>query len=162
MSELIYGRHTVMETLRANRRRLFRLWLEGENEPQAQGIIGEICAAAAEVKLPVHVIKGGLFEKLAQEKSNAQGVALEAGDYPYAELTDCLDLAVQQKEPPLFLILDHLQDPQNLGTLIRTADTVGVHGVILTRPPFGPHYARRDQRQRRRRRASALGAGDEY
>ena len=131
MSELIYGRHAVLETLRANRRRLFRLWLEGDKEPKEQGIIGEICAAAVALSLPMRVIKGGLFDKLAQENSNAQGVALEADDYPYVDLNDCLDLAAQRNEPPLFLILDHLQDPQNLGTLIRTADAMGLHGVIL-------------------------------
>ncbi|MCB0090855.1 MAG: 23S rRNA (guanosine(2251)-2'-O)-methyltransferase RlmB, partial [Caldilineaceae bacterium] len=55
MSELIYGRHAVLETLRANRRRLFRLWLEGDKEPKEQGIIGEICAAAAALSLPMRV-----------------------------------------------------------------------------------------------------------
>lgn len=131
MSELIYGRRAVLETLRANRRRLFRLWLEGDKEPKEQGIIGEICTAAAALNLPMRVIKGGLFERLAEQNSNAQGVALETGDYPYADITGCFELASQQKEPPLLLLLDHLQDPQNLGTLIRTAEAMGVHGVIM-------------------------------
>ncbi len=120
MSELIYGRRAVLETLRAKRRRLFRLWLEGEAEPRASGIMQEILAVANETNTPVRSLKGGLFDKLARENVNAQGVALEVGDYPYVEIEECLQRAKSVGEPPLLLILDHLQDPQNLGTLIRT------------------------------------------
>jgi 23S rRNA (guanosine2251-2'-O)-methyltransferase len=81
--------------------------------------------------VPTRTIKGGLFERLAQQNANAQGVALEVGDYPYVEVDDILARAKEKGEPPLLLILDHLQDPQNLGTLIRTAEAMGVHGIIL-------------------------------
>jgi len=67
----------------------------------------------------------------AESDANHQGVALECGDYPYAEVSDCLELAAERQEPALLLLLDHLQDPQNVGTLLRTAETVGVHGVVL-------------------------------
>ncbi|MFN3333331.1 MAG: 23S rRNA (guanosine(2251)-2'-O)-methyltransferase RlmB, partial [Caldilinea sp.] len=50
---------------------------------------------------------------------------------PYVDVDMCLRIARQAGEPPLLLILDHLQDPQNLGTLIRTAEAVGVHGVMI-------------------------------
>lgn len=131
MSELIYGRRAVLETLRAKRRRLFRLWLEGEAETHASGIIQEILAVANETNTPVRSLKGGLFDKLARENVNAQGAALEVGDYPYVEIEECLQRAKSVGEPPLLLILDHLQDPQNLGTLIRTAEAMGVHGIII-------------------------------
>ncbi|MBX3010596.1 MAG: 23S rRNA (guanosine(2251)-2'-O)-methyltransferase RlmB [Caldilineaceae bacterium] len=131
MSELIYGRRAVLETLRAKRRRLFRLWLEGTSEPQHTGIIGDILALATAQNVPTRPIKGGLFDKLASQSANAQGVALEVGDYPYVELEDCLAYARGVGEPPLLLLLDHLQDPQNLGTLFRTAEAMGVHGVII-------------------------------
>ena len=131
MSELIYGRRAVLETLRAARRRVYRLWLEGEGEVAVTGILAEITAAAQAANVPVRAIKGGLFEKLAQQNAHAQGVALEVGDYPYAEVDDLLERAKAAGEPPLLLILDHLQDPQNLGSLIRTAEAMGVHGVIL-------------------------------
>ena len=131
MSELIYGRRAVLETLRANRRRFYRLWLEGEKSTENLGIIGDICVAAAERQVPMRTIKGGLFDKLTQQNVNAQGVALETDAYIYTDVEQCLDLADEQGEPPLLLILDHLQDPQNLGTLIRTADAMGVHGVII-------------------------------
>lgn len=131
MSELIYGRRAVLETLRAQRRRLFRLWLEGEREPKRTDIVGEICDQADQLSVPTRTIKGGLFDKLASQNSNAQGVALEVGDYPYVELDDCLARAAERQEPPFLLLLDHIQDPQNMGTLFRTAEAMGVHGVIF-------------------------------
>jgi 23S rRNA (guanosine2251-2'-O)-methyltransferase len=132
MSELTYGRRAVLETLRAARRRIYRLWIEGDNNaPAPTGIVTEIIAAAQAANIPTRSIKGGLFERLAQQNANAQGVALEVGDYPYVEVDDILGRARKQGEEPFLLILDHLQDPQNLGTLIRTAEAMGVHGIIL-------------------------------
>ena len=84
-----------------------------------------MCQAA---KLPVqHVPR----QELDQIDRNHQGVALQAGEYPYADLDDMLVLAAERKQDPFPLILDTLQDPQNLGTLLRTAEAVGVHGVLL-------------------------------
>lgn len=131
MSELIYGRRAVLETLKANRRNLFRLWLEGDRLPKEGSSLAEIVALAQEYNVPTRNIKGGLFDKLMREGVRTQGVALEAGDYPYATLDDCLANADAAGEPPLLLMLDHLQDPQNLGTLMRTAEAMGVHGIII-------------------------------
>jgi 23S rRNA (guanosine2251-2'-O)-methyltransferase len=129
MSELLYGRHAVHEALRADRRRIYRLWLE---EGKGKGdIVAAIEALAGEAKLPVRRVKGGVFDKLANQGVNAQGVALEVDAYPYASLDDCLHRAAEQDEAPLLLLLDHLQDPQNLGTLMRTAETMGVHGIVI-------------------------------
>lgn len=131
MSELIYGRRAVLETLRARRRPFYRLWIEGAGETKPTGVVSEIVAQAETLSIPTRAIKGGLFDKLATQQANAQGVALEVGDYPYVELDDCLDYARTRGEPPLLLLLDHLQDPQNLGTLFRTAEAMGVHGIII-------------------------------
>jgi 23S rRNA (guanosine2251-2'-O)-methyltransferase len=132
MSELTYGRHAVLETLRTARRRIYRLWIEGDNTPpENTGIVAQIVEAAQAAGVPTRAIKGGLFDKLAQQNANAQGVALEVGDYPYVEVDEILARAKQKGEQPLLLILDHLQDPQNLGTLIRTAEAMGVHGIVL-------------------------------
>jgi 23S rRNA (guanosine2251-2'-O)-methyltransferase len=129
MSELLYGRHAVYEALSANRRRIYRLWLE---EGKGKGeIIGQIEGLANEAKLPLRRIKGGIFDKLTGKGVNAQGVALEVDGYPYVALQDCLDLAADRDDAPLLLLLDHLQDPQNLGTLMRTAETMGVHGIVI-------------------------------
>ena len=131
MSELIYGRRAVLEALRAQRRRCFRLWLEGEGPTKPEGIVADIVATAEEQAIPVRPVKGGLFDKLARQNVNAQGVALEVGDYPYVSVDDCLARARAAGEPPLLLMLDHIQDPQNLGTLFRTAEAMGVHGIII-------------------------------
>lgn len=135
MSELIYGRRAVHETLRAGRRHVYRLWLESTADPRdslpTEGILGEIVAAAQTRNIPLRSIRGGVFDKLAADHSNAQGVALEVGDYPYVEVDAILGHARNIGEPPLLLVLDHLQDPQNLGTLMRTAEAMGVHGIIL-------------------------------
>ncbi len=130
MSELIYGRRAVYETLRAHRRHIFRLWVEGEGEPKGGGL-EPILDQAAALKVPVRTVKGGVFARLAQQNVNAQGVALEVGDYPYVQADEILRHARKQGEPPFLLILDHLQDPQNLGTLIRTAEAMGVHGILI-------------------------------
>lgn len=133
MSELIFGRRAVLETLRAARRRVYRLWLEGAegSKPKAGDILGEIEQLAQAQNVGIRWIQGGMFEKLARQNQNAQGVALEVDDYPYVELDEILAHARQTRQAPFLLILDHLQDPQNMGTLFRTAEALGVHGVII-------------------------------
>ena len=131
MSELIYGRRAVFEALKANRRRYYRLWLEGERPPKPGSIVADIQALAETRSVPTRSIKGGLFDKLMRQGVRAQGVALEVDNYPYVTINDLLERAHEAGEPPLLLILDHLQDPQNLGTLMRTAEAMGVHGIII-------------------------------
>ncbi|HEY1016275.1 MAG TPA: 23S rRNA (guanosine(2251)-2'-O)-methyltransferase RlmB [Herpetosiphonaceae bacterium] len=128
MAELLYGRNAVMEALRAGRRKLIKLHVaEGAKE---SGPVGELLELARQRKLAVaRPARAELDRKLAG--ANHQGVALEAGAYPYADLDDLLERAASQGEDPLILILDHLQDPQNIGTLLRTAELVGVHGVVI-------------------------------
>ena len=60
-----------------------------------------------------------------------EGVAAEVGDYAYSDIVDMLDHARAQDEQPFILLLDSLNDPQNFGTLLRTAEAVGVHGVVI-------------------------------
>lgn len=128
MSELLSGRQSVREALRANRRRIYRLWLLGQEGESQTGITGEIVALANDRGVPVKAVRGGVFDRLTEQRVNHQGVALETDAYPYVELEKLLRGA---KTPPLLLILDHIQDPQNLGTLIRTAEAVGVDGLLL-------------------------------
>jgi 23S rRNA (guanosine2251-2'-O)-methyltransferase len=127
MSELLAGRQAVREALRANRRRIYRLWLASDDMDKT-GITGEIIALAEGQNVPVKPVNGTLFETLSEQRVNHQGVALETDGYPYADLETILRA---KTEAPLLLILDHIQDPQNLGTLIRTAEAVGVDGLLL-------------------------------
>ncbi|MFN2195080.1 MAG: 23S rRNA (guanosine(2251)-2'-O)-methyltransferase RlmB [Anaerolineales bacterium] len=126
MREWIPGRHPVYELLKAGRRQVFELMLaEGVQEKDRLAEILNLCRTQ---KIPV-----GRFprQKLDDITQPNQGVLLRVGEYPYLDLGAILERARQRDEPPFILILDALQDPQNLGTLLRTAEIVGVHGVLL-------------------------------
>lgn len=126
MKEWLYGRNAVYECLRARRRQVFRLRLaEGAQE---KGRLADILGLASSRRLPVERVARGQLDSFG---SGHQGVALEASAYPYRTLPDVLELAASRGEAPFVLILDTLQDPQNLGTLLRTAEICGVHGVLL-------------------------------
>ncbi len=126
MKEYIYSRNAVYETLRARRRQSFQLLIaEGVKE---KGRINEIVRLARQQKVSILRVPR---QKLDSIHRQHQGVALQVSGYPYRGLTDILELAVQRGEPPFVLLLDSLQDPQNLGTLLRTAEAVGVHGVVI-------------------------------
>lgn len=125
--DVLYGRNAVYESLRAGRRRFYRLLVaEGVQPDETLRQIGRL---AAERHVPVQPASRGELEQMAG--GNHQGVALEAGTYPYVELEDILQRAAAAGEAALVLLLDLLQNPQNLGTLIRTADAVGVHGIVI-------------------------------
>ncbi len=130
MSELLVGRHAVFESLRANRRHFYRLWLEGEAGDAPTGSLGEIVQLAQKVKVPMRHVEGGIFDRLKRAQLNPQGVALETGPYPYSEIDYLLEIA-GRKPDPLLLVLDHLEDPRNLGTLFRSSEAFGVDGVVL-------------------------------
>jgi len=126
MKEIIYGRNAVYETLRAGRRDVFRLQLaEGAQE---KGRLSETIEMARKRKIPLERVPRARLEKL---KANHQGLALEVSGYPYADLSDIFELADKRQEPLFVLLLDALNDPQNFGTLLRTAEAVGVHGVVI-------------------------------
>jgi len=126
MRELIYGRNAVHEVLRANRRDAYKLLVaEGVQE---KGTLADVLALAARRNLPVQRVPRARLDHITDAH---QGVAVEAGAYPYVNPEDILALAEERNEPPLILILDILQNPQNLGTLLRSAEAMGVHGAIL-------------------------------
>ncbi len=127
-NNLLYGRNAVREALRAKRRRVRRLLIA--DGVQQTELIAEIEQLADERGIEVAYGDRRVLDDMT-EGVNHQGVALETGPYPYASLEDMLALAAERGEQPLLLLLDHLQDPQNIGTLLRTADVVGAHGVIL-------------------------------
>jgi 23S rRNA (guanosine2251-2'-O)-methyltransferase len=125
--QVLYGRHPVAEVLRAGRRRVHRLLLaEGA---EVKGVLSEVLREAASQSIPVdHVSRN----ELGAYGSQHQGLVALVDPYPYVHLSDILARAAERGEPPLVLLLDELQDPQNLGTLLRTAEAVGVHGVVLS------------------------------
>jgi 23S rRNA (guanosine2251-2'-O)-methyltransferase len=127
-NELLYGRNAVREALRARRRQLHQLTVS--SGVQETGVVAEIVKLAEAAGVAVTRVERQALDRQLRD-ANHQGVILETGPYPYVELEDCLAYAASQGQPPLLLLLDHLQDPQNIGTLLRTAEVVGVHGVAL-------------------------------
>ncbi len=127
-TEVLYGRNAVREALRARRRTLRRLLVS--RSVQESGIIAEIVRLAEQVGIPVERIERQTLDRQLRDV-NHQGVALETGPYPYVELETCLQVAEERREAALLLLLDHLQDPQNVGTLLRTAEAVGCHGIVI-------------------------------
>jgi 23S rRNA (guanosine2251-2'-O)-methyltransferase len=126
MRETIYGRNPVYESLRARRRDGFRLQIaEGVQE---RGRLIEILELAARRKIPVERVARARLDRLSDSH---QGVALEVSGYPYVGLDDIFENASGRGEALFVLVLDTLQNPQNLGTLIRTAEALGVHGIVI-------------------------------
>lgn len=123
--ELLYGRHAVLEALRAGRRRIHQIYL-GEGIGQT-GIIAEIIAAARARGCPVVEAPRPVLERAGPV--NHQGVVAEAGPYRYVDLDDLL--RASSGSDSIYLVLDHLQDVQNLGTLLRTAEAMIVNGILL-------------------------------
>jgi len=126
MRDIIYGRNAVYETLRSKRRQFFTLQVAETVKPT--GRINDILQLAASERLPVTRLPR---LKLDPQDVNHQGIALEASAYPYVDLADILERAQQAGELPFLLILDALQDPQNFGGLLRTAESAGVHGILI-------------------------------
>jgi len=126
MKEYIYSRNAVYETLRAGRRDVFKIQVaEGAQE---KGRLADILKMAKERRIAVEKAQRGRLDKVHQ---NHQGVVAEVSGYSYSDEVEILELASQKNEPPFILLLDSLNDPQNFGTLLRTAEAIGVHGVII-------------------------------
>lgn len=126
MKEWISGRNPVYECLRAGRRHFFRLLLaEGIDRSER---VDEILSLAARRKLTAERASRNILDGMAD---NHQGVALQTSAYPYALLEDIFALAEKTDEALMMLILDQIQDPRNLGALIRSAEVFGAHGILL-------------------------------
>jgi len=124
--EWIVGRNPVYEVLRAGRRKVFRFRVaEGVDEKRH---LKNALRLAAQRGCPVERVPRRQLDSLG---GNHQGVAAEVGAYPYSDVGEILFAARRSGEEPFLLILDTVQDTHNLGALLRTAEAVGVHGVLL-------------------------------
>jgi 23S rRNA (guanosine2251-2'-O)-methyltransferase len=129
MIETLYGRNGVCEALQAGRRRPYKLFLaEGVRETD---IIKQITSLARQAGAKIVQIRRQDLDRLGDV--HHQGVALETSDYSYSSLDEIVASAQAQGEPPLILLLDLLKDPQNVGSLLRTAEIVGAHGAVIQR-----------------------------
>jgi 23S rRNA (guanosine2251-2'-O)-methyltransferase len=122
--ETIYGKQSVREALRAGRRvRRLLVAASARETPTLQDVL----ALAQQRGVAVQAVERAQLDRLADHH---QGVAAEVDPYEYASCSELL-YAARASHPPLYLVLDSLQDPQNFGTLLRTAAAVGVAGVVL-------------------------------
>lgn len=124
--DVLIGRNAVTEALRAGRGINKILLADGDREGQ----VSEITALAKERGIILQFVERSKIESIAGGLRH-QGVLAYVAPVAYAELDDILAKAEAAGEPPFLLLLDELEDPHNLGALLRTADATGVHGVLI-------------------------------
>ena len=124
--DVLIGRNAVTEALRAGRGINKLLLAEGDKE----GAVSEILALAKERGIVTQFVERSKIEAIAGGLRH-QGVLAYAAPVAYADLEDILKAAEEKGEDPFLLLLDELEDPHNLGALLRTADATGVHGVLI-------------------------------
>ena len=122
----IEGRNAVIEALEAGRD-INRIFV---SNGEKNGSINKILAMAKEKKVIVVEVNKKKLEEMATS-DNHQGVIAIVPPYEYCDVDDILEEAKKKNEPPFILILDGIEDPHNLGSIIRTAETAGVHGIII-------------------------------
>lgn len=126
MPEQIEGCNPVLEALRAGHP-LNKIYL---SKNENSGSVRTIIDAARHKGVPISYIDSRALDRIAVTR-NHQGVIAVAAEWKYATLDSILQNAASKKEPPFLVILDGVEDPQNLGSIIRTAEAAGVHGIII-------------------------------
>ncbi|TLS35537.1 23S rRNA (guanosine(2251)-2'-O)-methyltransferase RlmB [Pseudalkalibacillus caeni] len=124
--EMIVGRNPVLEALRSGHE-INKIWInEGSKGGQVQHIIDK----AKQSNVLVQFVPKKKLDQLA-DTSNHQGVIAAIAAYEYAEIDDLFAKAEKSGQPPFFIVLDEIEDPHNLGSILRTADSAGAHGIII-------------------------------
>ncbi len=126
MSDKIFGRNPVLEALKGDRSINKLLIAKGTTG----GSLSEIRAKALAKRIPVQEVERPYLDNLAEGASH-QGVVALGAARDYVEVEDILAIAGAKGEDPLVLLLDEVEDPHNLGSILRTADGAGAHGVII-------------------------------
>lgn len=127
MTEYIWGRNPIMETLSAGRRVKRILLADGVRETPG---IAAIASKAQEQRIPVDIVPRAKLDQLSHRAVH-QGCLAEVEERTYASVEEILEYAEKREEAPFLLILDAIQDVNNLGSLLRTAEAAGVHGVVI-------------------------------
>nr|WP_092073759.1 23S rRNA (guanosine(2251)-2'-O)-methyltransferase RlmB [Dendrosporobacter quercicolus]NSL47931.1 23S rRNA (guanosine(2251)-2'-O)-methyltransferase RlmB [Dendrosporobacter quercicolus DSM 1736]SDM66880.1 23S rRNA (guanosine2251-2'-O)-methyltransferase [Dendrosporobacter quercicolus] len=125
-ADVIVGRNSVLEALKSGRSVNKVLIAKG----QRQGSIKEIIGIARDSGLIVQEVEIGKLNELSGGMRH-QGIAALAAPVDYVEVEDILAKAAEVGEAPFLVLLDELEDPHNLGAILRTADAAGVHGVLI-------------------------------
>jgi 23S rRNA (guanosine2251-2'-O)-methyltransferase len=127
MENTIEGRNPVLEALKSGRP-INKILLVQNIE--RHGVIAEIWHLAQQQGVPLEYVERQAIDRLGQSGANQGIIALTAAR-EYADLDELLAIPDQKKQKAFFIILDGLEDPHNLGAIIRTADATGAHGVII-------------------------------
>jgi 23S rRNA (guanosine2251-2'-O)-methyltransferase len=127
--EILYGFHPVREALRANRRAIHALLIRKERQDDRLKSLREM---AAERRIPVQVVDERRLTEMA-ERGVHQGICAQVGPMPYNDLADVVETANCLTGSSFVLLLDSLQDPRNLGAVLRSAYCAGVDGVVIPR-----------------------------
>ena len=122
---LIGGKKPVIETLKSDRS-VHKIWVADGMKPSA---LQSIVSLAKKKNVLIQRVPKRKLDDMKIE--NHQGVVAQIAAYKYSTLDDLFLQAEQRNEMPFFLILDEIEDPHNLGSILRTADCVGVHGIII-------------------------------
>lgn len=122
----VEGRNAVLELIESGKD-INKIYIE---KGEKQGSINKILAKANERKIIVTEVDKQKFRQMSQTP-NAQGIIAIVPPFDYCDVYDIIDLAKERNEDPFILILDGIEDPHNLGSIIRTAETAGVHGIII-------------------------------
>lgn len=122
--DIVAGRNAVLELLKSEKD-INKLFIE---RGERHGSINEIIAKAKEARVVTVEVDRAKLDQMAE---NHQGVVAIVPPFNYCEVEDILNLAKEKNEDPFILILDGIEDPHNLGSIIRTAETAGVHGIII-------------------------------
>ena len=126
--ETVAGRNAVFEAL-SSKRPVNKIFIKAGLQG---GSLGKILAAAQDAAIPVEYVQAEKLDRMAPGIRH-QGIVALASPIAFSSLETVLERAASRKEMPFLLLLDELQDPQNVGALIRSADAAGVHGVLLPR-----------------------------
>lgn len=124
--DIIFGRNPVREAIKAGRSINKILVAKGSRE----GSMGEILALARQNNVRVQEEERSVLDNLVGG-ANHQGIAAYVAIRDYADLDDLIESSIQSDRPPFFIILDEVEDPHNLGAILRTAECSGAHGVII-------------------------------
>lgn len=126
MGEYIGGKHAVLEAIRSGRE-IHKIWIASQSQPH---YIQPIMQAAKEAGIVVQRVDRKKLDQLADHVQH-QGVLAQVAAVKYTEVEEMLERAERSGNPPFLLLLNELEDPHNLGSILRTAECAGVHGIII-------------------------------
>ena len=131
--EYIFGRNSVREAIKSGEQ-IDRIYVQ---QGLADGSIRELLMLARQNSLVVSEVPRSKLDSMCaglgpgERPGNHQGIVAQAPAFRYSELEDIFELAQVRGEQPFILILENVQDPHNLGAVIRSAEALGAHGVII-------------------------------